>query len=90
MKKKRERAAALKYVQGVDSAPRVVASGSGLVAGKIIALAKEHGIPIHEDRGLVEILSTIELNREIPQELYHAVAIILAFIYKTSRGKGSL
>ena len=85
MKDKREKAAALKYERGVDSAPTVVAKGKGLVAEKIIALALENGVPVHEDRNLIEILSTIDLYEEIPPELYKAVAEILAFIYKMSK-----
>ena len=84
MKGKKDKAAALKYERGVDAAPTVVAKGRGLVAEKIISLALENGVPVHEDRNLIEILSTIELYEEIPAELYKAVAEILAFIYKMS------
>jgi flagellar biosynthesis protein len=84
MKEKREKAAALKYERSVNAAPQVVAKGSGLVAEKIIALALENGVPVHEDRNLIEILSTIDLYEEIPSELYKAVAEILAFVYKMS------
>jgi len=85
MKDKREKAAALKYERGGDAVPTVVAKGKGLVAEKIIALALENGVPVHEDRNLIEILSTIDLYEEIPSELYKAVAEILAFIYKMSK-----
>jgi len=84
MKKKDIKAAALKYKHGDDAAPRVVAKGKGRLADKIIALAREHGIPIHEDRDLVEILSTLDMYEEIPEELYRAVAEILTFIYRIS------
>ena len=84
MKEKREKAAALKFDRGVNAAPQVVAKGSGLVAEKIIALALENGVPVHEDRNLIEILSTIDLYEEIPSELYKAVAESLAFVYKMS------
>ena len=83
MKNELNKAAALKYRPG-DSAPSLVAKGRGLVAEKIIALARRHGIPIREDRNMVEILSTIDLYDEIPPELYKAVAEILAYIYKMS------
>ncbi len=76
------KAAALKYRKGADSAPKIVAKGRGSVAEKIIALAREHGIPIREDKNMVEVLSTLDLYEEIPPELYKAVAEILAFIYK--------
>jgi flagellar biosynthesis protein len=79
-----KKAVALKYKQGEDSAPKVIAKGSGWVAEKIIEIAREHNIPLHEDKNLIEILSTLDLNAEIPGELYKAVAEILAFIYKMS------
>jgi flagellar biosynthesis protein len=84
MNKRQNKAAALKYRQGVDSAPSIVAKGRGSIAEKIIALARKHGIPIREDRDMVEVLSTLDLYDEIPPELYKAVAEILAFIYKMS------
>jgi len=84
MKDLQEKAAALKYKQGVDAAPTVVAKGRGQVAKKIIALARKNGVPVHEDRNLIEVLSTIDLYEEIPAELYKAVAEVLAFIYKMS------
>jgi flagellar biosynthesis protein len=84
MTDKQNKAAALQYRAGSDSAPTLVAKGRGLVADRIIALAKKKGIPIHEDRNMVEILSTLELYEEIPPDLYKAVAEILAFIYKMS------
>jgi flagellar biosynthesis protein len=84
MKNNREQAAALNYTSGVHTAPTVVAKGRGLVAKKIISLARKNRVPIHEDRNLVEILSAIDLYEEIPKELYKAVAEILVFIYKMS------
>jgi flagellar biosynthesis protein len=80
----KRKAAALKYQHGTDPIPRLVAKGGGHIADKIIALAKENGIPIHEDKNLVEILSTLDLYEQIPPKLYKAVAEILAFIYKVS------
>jgi flagellar biosynthesis protein len=84
MKDEQTKAAALQYRAGIDTAPSIVAKGRGLVAEKILALAREHGIPIREDRNMVEILSTLNLYEEIPADLYKAVAEILAFIYKMS------
>jgi len=84
MKEKQNKAAALQYRQGIDATPSVVAKGQGLMAEKIIALARAHGVPVREDRDMVEILSTLSLYEEIPPELYKAVAEILAFIYKIS------
>ena len=82
---KRRRAAALKYKPDEDSAPKVVAKGSGSIAEKILQIAKEHKVPLREDPQLVEVLSAIDLNREIPPELYKAVAEVLAFVYRMSR-----
>ncbi len=82
---KRKKAAALKYKPKEDSAPKVVAKGSGRVAERILEVAKQHRIPLKEDRQLVEVLSSIDLNREIPPELYKAVAEILAFVYKMTK-----
>jgi len=80
--KKEIKAAALKYSPGDKTGPRMVAKGRGLVAERIIEIAKECGVPIHEDSELVEVLSALELNEEIPPELYKAVAEVLAFIYR--------
>ena len=85
MKENTEKAAALKYDRGADSAPMVVARGKGAIARKIISLARKNGVPVHEDRNLVEVLSTIDLYEEIPTELYKAVAEILAFVYTMSK-----
>lgn len=74
--------AALKYRHGVDLAPKLVAKGQGYVADQIIALAKANGIPIHEDRNMIEVLSAIDLYEQIPPQLYKAVAEVLAFIYR--------
>lgn len=80
-------AAALKYQQGETAAPRVVALGKGTVAERIIALAKENDVPIHEDSELVYSLSSLEIGQEIPLELYKAVAEVLAFIILIEKNK---
>lgn len=85
MKDKSEKAAALKYRRGKDSAPKLVAKGRGKVAEKIIEIAKTHGIPVQEDKELVEFLSMLDLYQEIPPELYRAVAEILAFVYSLKK-----
>ena len=76
-------AVALRYETG-DRAPVVVASGRGHVGSKIIEVAAEHGIPLEENPPLAEALSTIEVDTEIPEELYKAVAEILGFILRAS------
>jgi flagellar biosynthesis protein len=83
-----QKAAAIKYVHGKDDAPKLVAKGRGKVAEKIIEIAREHNIPVEEDKDLVEFLSMLDLYQEIPEELYKAVAEILAFVYSLSRKAG--
>jgi flagellar biosynthesis protein len=75
------KAVALRYLPNRDRAPRVTAKGSGLLAERIIELAKEHGIPIKEDKALVQILSELDFQEEIPPSVYVVVAEILAFVY---------
>ncbi|HMK43225.1 MAG TPA: EscU/YscU/HrcU family type III secretion system export apparatus switch protein [Dissulfurispiraceae bacterium] len=82
MPDKRLKAAALRYKTEKESAPRVVAKGSGLIAEKILSVARENKVPLKEDGQLVEVLSTLDLYQEIPPELYKAVAEILAFVYR--------
>lgn len=65
-------------------APVVTAKGEGHIAQQIIALAKEHEIPITEDAALVEMLSQVELDQEIPEVLYEAVVQVLIFAYEMS------
>ena len=74
-------AAALKYDPQKDAAPVVTAKGRGTIAEKIISLARKKGIPIKEDPSLVQILSKLEVDEQIPPVLYKAVAEILAFVY---------
>jgi flagellar biosynthesis protein len=78
----RKRASALRY-DGRD-APHVVASGKGLVAEKIIEAAQAAGIPLREDPVLTEALATLEIDQQIPPELYRAVAEALAWAYRLS------
>ncbi|MCD4715484.1 MAG: EscU/YscU/HrcU family type III secretion system export apparatus switch protein, partial [Desulfobacterales bacterium] len=65
-KKNQNRAVALKYQPESDNAPKVTAIGKGKVADKIIEIAREHNIHIHNDPDLIEILSQLDLNEEIP------------------------
>jgi flagellar biosynthesis protein len=82
MKKKKAKAVALKYEVEKDSAPRVVAKGRDFIAEKIIETAKAHNVPLYEDKNLVQVLEALDLETEIPPELYRAVAEVLAFIYR--------
>jgi len=75
-------AVALHYEKG--GAPRVVAKGRGEIGQKIIDTAKAHGVPIEENAGLAEALAQVELEDEIPEALYRAVAEVLVFILRVS------
>jgi flagellar biosynthesis protein len=81
-KKPRKSAAALRYKEGKDHAPRLVAKGMGQIAEKIIAAAENAGVPVHEDPDLLALLMTLDIQETIPPEMYLAVAEVLAFIYK--------
>ena len=74
------RAAALRY-EGGDRAPKVVASGRGEVARRLVELAEDAGVPVRRDPALAEALARLELELEIPEELYVAVAEALAWAY---------
>lgn len=74
------KAVALKYEY--DSAPRVVAKGEGQIADKIIEIAEEHGVTLYQDSELVKLLSRIEIDDEIPSNLYQAVAVVLSFVFQ--------
>ena len=86
----RVRAAALSYKPGSDNAPQVVARGEGKIAEQIIALAREHGVPITEDPDLVEILSKMDVGEEISPDLYKVVAELLVFVYRLKQRWGEL
>jgi flagellar biosynthesis protein len=89
-RKKRIEAAALQYDSKKDAAPRVTARGRGIVAEKIIELARKNDIPIKSDPSLVQLLSKVDIDQQIPLELYKAVAEILAFVYSMNeRRRGS-
>jgi len=76
-----KKAAALKFDRERDRAPKVVAKGKGEVAGNIIRIAQLLDLPIKKDEDLIELLSKVEIDKEIPTELYIAVAEIFKFIY---------
>ncbi|ACH39414.1 FlhB domain protein [Citrifermentans bemidjiense Bem] len=75
-----KRAVAMAY-SGEDGAPRVVAKGSGVTAEAIVSLAQEHGVYVHQSPELVSLLMQVDLDSEIPPELYQAVAELLAWLY---------
>nr|WP_249291465.1 FlhB-like flagellar biosynthesis protein [Campylobacter curvus] len=87
MQVSKKKAVALGYNREKNSAPKVLATGSGEIANKIISLAREHEIPIKEDPDLIEILSKVEIDQEIPPNLYKAIAEIFSFLYKVTNKK---
>jgi flagellar biosynthesis protein len=70
-----------------NGAPRVVAKGGGDVAERIIETAREHNVPLQEDAALASTLARLDIGREIPRELYVAVAQVLAFAWAVAGKK---
>lgn len=89
-KKQKQQAVALRYKPYKDNAPKVIAKGEGYVAEKIIDIARQHGIPVKDDPDLVEVLSKLDLEEEIPADVYVVVAELLAFVYSLNRKKKPL
>ncbi|XID95153.1 EscU/YscU/HrcU family type III secretion system export apparatus switch protein [Paenibacillaceae bacterium WGS1546] len=83
-----KKAVALKYEPENGAAPIVVAKGQGAIADEIMRRAQENGVPLQEDSSLVEVLSKLDLNQEIPPELYKLVAEVLSFVYRSDRRAG--
>lgn len=83
-KRARNKAVAIKYKPLEQSTPSVVAKGAGNIADKIVQIAREHGIPVREDPDLVETLSKLDIDEEVPPELYHVIAEVLAWVYKVN------
>ena len=79
-----KKAAALRYNIEKESAPRVIAQGKGKSAENIIKIAELHNLPIKKDEDLMELLSKVEIDKEVPAALYKAVAEVFSFIYKTT------
>ena len=86
-KQKVKTAVALAYDPNEDGAPKVIASGKGALAEKIIEQAKDNKIPVHEDDKLAETLSRLEIGEMIPPELYEVVAEVLVFVNIKAKDK---
>ena len=80
-----KKAAALRYDTSKENAPRVVAKGEGEVANNIIKIAELNNVPIKKDADLVELLSKIDIDKEVPEALYKAMAEVFSFIYQTTK-----
>lgn len=83
----RKRAVALKYDTNGAGVPTVVAKGRGPLADRILQTARANAVPVREDKALVQVLSALKIDQEIPPQLYAAVAAILAFLYRTNQAK---
>jgi len=86
--KTRKEVVALSYKRNLENAPVVIAKGKGEIAENIIKVAKENHIPIQEDPSLLSLLSQLDINESIPEELYQAVAEVFAFIYRIDQSHG--
>jgi flagellar biosynthesis protein len=84
-KPQQKQVVALRYDPARETAPKVVAKGKGRMADQILALAKKNAIPVRQDTNLVQVLSRLKLDQEIPPEVYRAVAAILAFLNRVNR-----
>uniref|UniRef100_UPI004047806D EscU/YscU/HrcU family type III secretion system export apparatus switch protein n=1 Tax=Aliarcobacter sp. TaxID=2321116 RepID=UPI004047806D len=84
------KAVALKYDIEKDNAPKITAKGKGETASNIVKIAKENNIPIKKDEDLIELLSQIDIDKEIPSSMYKAVAEIFSFIYDLSNNKNNI
>lgn len=85
-----QKAVALQYDVGVDTAPKVVAKGQGTVAEKIIEKGEESDVRVYQDEKLVDSLFGLQIDEEIPEELYQAVAEIIFYIYNVDNKRGVL
>lgn len=86
---KKKISVALEYVPG-EQAPKILATGKGLLAEKIIEKAKEADVPVYEDSKLANTLSKLDIGEMIPPELYNVVAEILVFVDDCDRIKGKM
>ena len=80
-----QKAVALRYDAERDQAPRVIAKGRGHVAENILALAQKSTIPVYQNKTLVNMLMALEIDREIPPELYRAIAEVMAYVYRMDK-----
>ena len=84
------KAVALKYEAERDMAPKVIAKGRGHVAEHILETAQKNSVPVYQDKTLVNMLMALEIDREIPPELYKAIAEVMAYVYKIDKSHGQI
>ena len=80
-----QQAVALKYDMERDSAPKVIAKGRGHVAENILSAAQQNTIPVYQNKTLVNMLMALEIDREIPPELYRTIAEVMAYVYRIDK-----
>ena len=85
---KDKQAVALRYDAEKDNAPRVIAKGKGHVAEHILEAAQKASVPVYQNKTLVNMLMALDIDREIPPELYKAIAEVMAYVYKMDKAKG--
>ncbi len=83
-----KQAVALKYDAQKDQAPRVIAKGKGHTAEHILEAAQKNSVPVYQNKTLVNMLMALDIDREIPPELYKAIAEVMAYVYKMDKAKG--
>ncbi|QJW45353.1 flagellar biosynthesis [bacterium BFN5] len=86
---KRQQAIALTYDIAKNAAPKVVAKGTGHLAEQILAAAHKNAVPVYQNKTLTGMLMAIDLDREIPPELYRVVAEVLAYVYRIDQRLGN-
>lgn len=86
---KRQQAIALTYDMAKNTAPKVVAKGTGHLAEQILAAAHKNAVPVYQNKTLTGMLMAIDLDREIPPELYRVVAEVLAYVYRIDQRLGN-
>jgi flagellar biosynthesis protein len=80
--KTERKAIAIQFDVEKDSAPKIIAAGKGSIAEEILKIAEENNIPLYEDTSLANLLSQLQIEEEIPEEMYTLVAEVLAFVYQ--------
>ena len=82
------KAVALRYDMERDKAPKVVAKGRGYVAENIMATAQMNSVPVYQNKTLVNMLMALDIDRELPPELYRAIAEVMAYVYRIDKKTG--
>ncbi|WP_214815900.1 EscU/YscU/HrcU family type III secretion system export apparatus switch protein [Exiguobacterium sp. s59] len=81
-----KKAIALSYEQSME-APHVVAKGTGIVAERMLEIAQANGIPVHEDPALLSLLSALNIEEQIPEDVYQVIAELFVFLYQMEQDK---